>query len=217
MALHERLDRIGTSRLPDEVGHIEGEEIAVGRKSVHRRDADVVRIDVVGAVPAALLDCPFGGSALVGGLSPDEDVLAVALVPDDGRRHSLLTGFLEGSELRDALAAEAITGSNGVLLDRFHVALSRHAGRTGSPACVFQGRVGPLLSSPAVDFSLPASGLKQGGEPSNGCPKIALDVLLHVSFYREPAVVIDISQQPDDAREINCAEAREKPVVVREM
>ncbi len=119
---HESLDDRGIGGLADEVGDVEREEVAMGREAVHGGEADVVRVDMVGAVPSGLLDGGLGRRPLVGGLGPDEVMLPVALVPYDGDLHALLASLPEGGDLGRALPAEPVPRSYRVLLDGLHAA-----------------------------------------------------------------------------------------------
>ena len=83
---------------------------------VHRSQADMVGIHVIGLSPAQRLDRGIRRRAGAGRLGADDDVLAVGFVPDRDDLHALLGGQHEGAQLGLGLPRKAVADSKRKLL-----------------------------------------------------------------------------------------------------
>ena len=117
---HEGLDCLGSRALADVVSDINGEEVAVGGEAVDCGHADMVGVDVPGAVPARLSDSPRGGRTLVGGLGTRKEMLAVALVPYYRDIDALFPRLPDSCDLRGTLVPEAVPGAYGIPCNHLH-------------------------------------------------------------------------------------------------
>ena len=82
MPLQEGFDRFGGGRLTNEIGHIDGVEIAVRQEAPHRFQADMIGIEEVRSRPAEGLHGGIGGGTRGRRLGTDDRVLPVGFVPD---------------------------------------------------------------------------------------------------------------------------------------
>src|SRR5260221_11486039 len=102
------------SSLTDEVGNVEGEEIARGEEAIGGDGGDVVGVEEVGEGPVEGLDGGVGGLARGGGLGADDHVLAVGLVPDGDDFDTVGEGLDAGLQLGLGLVGEAVAGAYGI-------------------------------------------------------------------------------------------------------
>ena len=82
MPLQEGFDRLGCGRLTNEIGHIDGVEIAVRQEAPHRFQADMIGIKEVRSRPAQGLHGGIGRGTRGRRLGTDDRVFPVGFVPD---------------------------------------------------------------------------------------------------------------------------------------
>ena len=82
MPFQEGFDCLGCGRLTNEIGHIDGVEVAVRQEASHCFQADMIGIQEVRSHPAEGRHGGIGGGTGGRGLRTDDGVLAVGLVPD---------------------------------------------------------------------------------------------------------------------------------------
>src|SRR5579884_3691122 len=102
-------DRSIICRLADEIGDVNGEEIAWTSKSVHRFQIDVVCIDIVGFLPAERSDGFIRGGSRSTGLGADNRVFPVRLIPNRDDLDTLLGRQNAGTQLRFGLMSEPVS------------------------------------------------------------------------------------------------------------
>ncbi|MFT3771667.1 MAG: hypothetical protein QM820_40160 [Minicystis sp.] len=110
--------------LAEEVGHIEGEEVARVEESIDGGEADVIGVDMIGGAPAERggREIRLEAHALWHGV--DHRVLSVRLVPHRHYLDAARSGHEERAELGAALMPEAIADAHGKLADLQHVSVS---------------------------------------------------------------------------------------------
>ena len=102
---------IGTG-LADAVGHVDGVEVAVRNEPVDIRQAHMVGIDVVLALPAGRRGCRVSCGALIGRRRANDRVLTIRFVPHDGDIDTVCLDLVECGDLRHAFATEPVTGTH---------------------------------------------------------------------------------------------------------
>jgi hypothetical protein len=103
------------SRLADEIGDVDGVEVAGGEEAADGFKSDVVGVEEVRQGPVERLDGGIGGDADRGGFGADDVVFAVGLVPDRYDFDAGVEGLEAGLELGFGLMGEAVAGADGVL------------------------------------------------------------------------------------------------------
>ena len=81
------------------------------QKAVHRFEADMVGVHVVGLPPAEFLHGGVGRGARAGRFGADDEVLAIRLVPDGNDFDALLRRHDEGAQLRLGLTRKTVSHS----------------------------------------------------------------------------------------------------------
>jgi hypothetical protein len=120
VAVHEGAEFFLRGRLSGEVGDIDRKEVAAGEEGLDGLEADVVGIHEVGLGPAEGAHGSVRLLAEARGLGADEGVFAVGFVPDGMDGNALEGGVVDGGELGDTLAAEAVAGAKGEAGQGFH-------------------------------------------------------------------------------------------------
>jgi hypothetical protein len=80
--LHEAVYSGLLGPLADEVGNVDGVEIAGGDEALDGGEIDVLGVAEILFRPAKLFDSVVGGRASAGRFGTDDEVLAIGLVPD---------------------------------------------------------------------------------------------------------------------------------------
>src|SRR5579863_5789555 len=112
VATDECLDLLPGRGLGDEIGDVDGVEIAGREVAVYRLQGDVVGVAEVGKLPAEGGDGLVGGAAHRARLRTDDQVFAVRLVPDGNDLNALGERLAAGFELGLGLVGEAVAGSD---------------------------------------------------------------------------------------------------------
>ena len=82
MPFQEGFDCLGCGRLTNEIGHIDGVEVAVRQEASHRFQANMIGIEEVRSRPAEGLHGGIGGGTRGRRLGTDDGVFPVGFVPD---------------------------------------------------------------------------------------------------------------------------------------
>ena len=104
-------DSLSRGRLANPIRHVNGVKVGIGDEAVHRAEADMVGIHVVGPRPPQRLDGCIRRRARACGLGPDDHVLAVGFVPDRDDLNALLRGRQARAQLGGSLPREAVADS----------------------------------------------------------------------------------------------------------
>ena len=116
MVFHKRRHRIAFGRLPNEIRHVDGEEIGATKILVDCIHVNVVGIHVPALIPAKGRNCPLGSVVNTLRLRTDEVVLAVGFVPNRNHLDPLLSQFHTRLQLRCSLMCKPVAHAYGVFL-----------------------------------------------------------------------------------------------------
>ena len=108
MTVHKRLHVRRVGGFADAVGHVNREEIRRRHETVHRFEADMVGVHMIGIFPAKRLHRRIGFGPQTGRLGADEGVFAVGFVPDRDECRAQFRRQDAGTELRPALMAKTV-------------------------------------------------------------------------------------------------------------
>ena len=124
MLFDERLHGTRLRRQANGVGHVDRVEVAGRQEPIHRFEADVIGIDMVGLRPAQFHDGGVRGGAGAGRFGADGGVFAVGLVPDWDDLSPLLRGHQAGAQLGPGLTGKPVADAERIL---FQLQQSAHA------------------------------------------------------------------------------------------
>jgi len=108
----ERLRRFRRGGPADEVGDVEGEEVAGVEKLLDAGQSDVVGVETVGVAPAGVANGGVGRPPRVLRARADQGMFPVGLVPDRRHGDAVAPRGLERGELCDTLAPEAVADAD---------------------------------------------------------------------------------------------------------
>ena len=110
----------------DEMGHIEGVEIAGSDEAVDSFEVDVIGVDMPGFGPAGFLHGGGRGGLDAGRFGSDDEVFAIGFVPDGRDVDPLFGGLLKGMDLSFGLVGKAVAHAESELLDFHHISYSAY-------------------------------------------------------------------------------------------
>jgi len=113
MAIEEGFDRLGSGRLTNEIGDIDGVEIAVRQEAPHCFQADVIGIEEVRSRPAQGLHGGIGGGPGGRRLGTNDRVFSVGLVPDRNDFDTVFQSELAGAQLGPRLVGKSVADADG--------------------------------------------------------------------------------------------------------
>jgi len=111
------LNYLGLGRLSDLFGHVECEEIARLDESIHIFQMNMVRIDIIPALPIHKLHGMVGFPPGIDGMGTDNAVLPEGFIPDRHDLDSSLPGLDDSLKLSFALSAKTVPHPKRILLD----------------------------------------------------------------------------------------------------
>ncbi len=117
MTFHKGFNGRLVRRFADEVGDVDSEEVRDGDEAFHGGEADVIRIDMVGAAPAGCFYGSVRRGASAGGLGADDSVLAVRFIPDRANLSARLRRENTGPKLGGGLVGKTVAHADCELAD----------------------------------------------------------------------------------------------------
>ncbi len=113
MPLEERGDIGVLGGLPDQVGDVDGEEVARREEARDGLQIDMVGVEEVGLRPAERLHGIIGCGARLAGLGANDGMLAIGLVPDRDDFNAGLRRKNAGGKLGLGLVRKPVTHADG--------------------------------------------------------------------------------------------------------
>ena len=120
MPRDERIDIFLFGRFADEMSDVERVEVARRDKAIHRVQIDVIRIDIIGLLPAQFLDGSVCGGTHAVGFRTDDHVLTVGLVPDRNDFNARFRSQLAGPQLRLGLVCKPVSDAECIFFNFQH-------------------------------------------------------------------------------------------------